>query len=1036
MIHSLTHYLSAFVFLLASSVVYQNALSPFMQPPEVESIALKQSAVRRGDDSLADLFPDGSWQRGTCKQLQTSQGVLLFENWEQTDEAHWRLWPITVVIGRGLSATKASEPVIIEAAEGAELKFTESLDVMSGGAPPIDWGRMVGDVHIFRADPDQEGKRSLDLRTANVGIDSHKIWTTEAINMSVGEARMVGRDLTIHLAGAASPGGSSPAVLDRMELIYLDELMMPLRGGGLFDSANDSGPDSDQPGMISVACGGRVEYDFAIDQLLLRESVSLIYQTAGQLADRFDCQQLELTLNDPTNDSIVRRTPLDWLVKMVAFGSPASAKLPSIDSEISADEITLNATVGLLEASGQRGIRVRRGAIKASLANLIYQFDPANPEAIGVINADGAGIVTVDDPTNPVREARWRDGFYVRPEGVATAKNLNTDVELRVEGDVRAWLVDGGEFAADSIFGLFTPEPVTPDPNSMAPQPGSPESEPRTTLVPKWFNIKGNVRIMTMAVAAETDEMWLDFVSEEEPSPRSGASDGSLAGNSAAASPLRQWVAQPTSDSPMVDPVARTRPVIRGASINAQLRRNSAGLSAKKLSVVGGVEVTHMLEMGGQSLPAKMTGESLALIDGGGQDVLQLSSSPAKPARFELGDGFFVGPQIQIRPSDNMVWINAAGEFQIPTAALPTGLAGSGPAGDVASGNNDGGFIWTSAPHCRWQGEMLFDGRKAVLTDGVDIKASLVSNREPWDLHFSGDRLEVDLQEGVQMRDMASMRDAVIQKITMLQTDERPVIVQALHSAADGVREAKHLIHARSLTISPGGGGQLVGAGPGWYRGWTIAKSITDDSENDYAAASGLSANATMVDSAAQPLTGIHLTFNDSMQADLASRNLDFLRGVRVGVQAVSGWDQAFDAAQMDSISVGQSTLDCDRLRFSVTPGSGVQAYPGASTFASASGSGTSWEMEAVSGVVFRTRNKKGLLEGTASRASYASFKDLFIVEGAPNRPAIFRQTLADGQPGPEGAVRSMTVRPGTMEFKGEGLERFNPGNPELGGRR
>ncbi len=59
---------------------------------------------------------------------------------------------------------------------------------------------------------------------------------------------------------------------------------------------------------------------------------------------------------------------------------------------------------------------------------------------------------------------------------------------------------------------------------------------------------------------------------------------------------------------------------------------------------------------------------------GGGDDVLQITGGTNTPARFDFGDGFFIGPRIQIRPSDNYVWINEAGEFRIPTAALPAGL--------------------------------------------------------------------------------------------------------------------------------------------------------------------------------------------------------------------------------------------------------------------------------------------------------------------------------------------------------------------------
>lgn len=1002
MLLRLTHYFTALVFLIASAVVYQNVLTPWLDAPVVEPVAIKHAKIVRNDDSLKDLFADGAWQRRSCKQLQTSEGMLLFEKWEQTADDQWKLWPVTVVIGRGLSGAKTRDPVVIEAAEGAEIKFTESLDMMSGGAPPIDRGRMIGAVHIYRASSDGDSKRSLDLQTANVGIDNRKIWTTEAIEMQVGQARMVGRDLTIHLAGGSSPGSRrSAAILDRMELIYLDQLVMPLDNDKLWKSTQSSANASQPPptpepaataAMISVACGGRVEYDFAIDQLLLRDSVSLVHQVPGSLPDRFDCQSLELRLNDPANDKIVRSGPMDWLVKVIATGSPAVAKLPSFDTEIAAERIEFNASAGLVSASGGRGILARRGGITARLAKMVYQFDPKHPETIGAVDAQGAGIVTIDDPTIAIRKVQWRDGFRLRPVGVATAKHLDTDVELWIDGQIHAWFIDGGEFKADSIAGVLTPEPAT--------KPGE-----RATLAPDRFEVTGNVRIDTTAIAAETQRLLLYFVSEADPQPRTTAE-----ADRTAISPLRQWVSQPDAGGEMVDPIARQRPVIRGDSINAQLRRNASGLSAKKLSVVGSVEVVHALEAGGQMLPARLTGEQLQLIDGGGEDVLQLGSGVDSPARFDLGDGFFVGPQIQIRPSDNLIWINAAGEFQIPTAALPTGLA---------SDQRESNVKWTKPPHCRWQGEMIFDGRRAVLSEGVDITASLVNGREPWELQLSGDRLQVDLLEDVQVRDMNAMRGATIQKISMMQTDNRPVIAHAIHRAPDGVMEAKHLIHASTLTMTPAAGGKLVGSGPGWYRGWMRAKSNP---------ALGMESASTLIDSADRELTGIHLTFNDSMQADLTGRNLDFLRGVRVGVRAVEGWNDAFDAAEMDAISMGESTLDCDRLRFTIEPGQlrGAQI----------AGMSTPWEMEATSGVVFRTRNDRGLLEGTANRAAYSSSKDLFTVEGAPNRAAIFRQTRPDGQKGPEGAVRTITIRPKTMKIENAVFERLNIATPPGGGNR
>ena len=880
--------------------------------------------------------------------------------------------------------------------------------------PPISQGRMIGPVHIRRPTSDGSGQ-SLSIRTANVGIDNQKVWTTESIEMDMGEAKMVGRDLTIHFSGAAAAAEGVPPVLDRMELIYLDELVMPLGKGGPLNRPGG------QQARLSLQCGGRVEYDFALDELSLRESVSLVHQVDAQPADSFHCETLQLKLRDPTNDRIPRNTPIDWLVSIIASGSPAHAVLTSFDAEVSAGVIDFNAVTGLITANGGKqrtGVRVRRGGINATLSQLAYQFDPQRPDAIGAIDVQGAGIVHLDDPTIPLVLAKWRDGLQLQPTSVTTAKDFNSKVELIVDGDVYAKLTDGGEFHAQSVKGVMKPVPAR----------SSEIGRQKTTLVPEHFQAMGDVRIDTSALAAETQTLVLDFVPPDGgPAPATSSADAS--GTSGSANPLRQWVAQPGGKT-TADPVARPRPIIRGDAIGALLRLDTAGVSAKDMSVRGSIVVTHLIKAGGQVLPARLTGDRLRLIDdGGGDDILQLESSSESPARFDMGDGFFIGPMIQIWPAENLVRINAAGEFQMPTAALPTSLTANSP----DSTNPEPGIEWTNAPHCRWNGEMIFDGRTAVLTEGVEIKASLVDGTDAWELQMQGDRLQVDMRQDVQVRDINSIKNAAIERVSLLGSQDRPVLVQAIQRAGDGVPQAKHVLHAPKLTLTPaaaqssGGnsiaGGWLVGEGRGWYRAWMLpsGKGVMGALGGSNVAAPGGSESQPQ-----RKLTGIHLIFNGSMQANLAAKTLEFLRGVRVGVRPVETMDEYFDAAVMDAISMGDSTLDCDRLQFMVTPG--FNGRYGAAP--------TPWEMEAISGVVFRTRSEQGLLEGTARRAAYSSAKDLFTVEGAPNRAAIFRKTNPDGSPGPEGAVRTMTLRPSTMETFNVVFDRFNMAAPPSGGLR
>ena len=358
-----------------------------------------------------------------------------------------------------------------------------------------------------------------------------------------------------------------------------------------------------------------------------------------------------------------------------------------------------------------------------------------------MIDAPGAGILQVDDPEIPVRKAQWRERFRLEPRGVMTADNLAADVQISIEGDIRAFMTDGGQFEAESVAAILSPE--------------SPGADQPPTLVPNQVNMTGDVRIDTAALAAVTQQVRLFFVAEPDPQ----TAGAQTAGPQPATPTIRQWVVLPGETTQTVDPVSRPRPTVHGDAVFALLRRNDSGISVKDLTVNGSVKVTHQINSGGQTLPAKLTGERLRLKDAGGEDILQLESSPQRPARFDLGDGFFIGPQIQVRPSDNTVWINDAGEFQMPTAVLPTGLTGSA-GGDTR---------WTKPPHCRWNGEMIFDGGTAVLSDGVDLTASLRRGGETWDLHMVGDRLQLQLAEEVQMRDVRAVRGASVYSISMLQ---------------------------------------------------------------------------------------------------------------------------------------------------------------------------------------------------------------------------------------------------------------------------
>ncbi len=809
--------------LIGCCVVYQVTLVAWMEPLPLPSIKMAGSPVLRTDDSLGSLFPPGSWQLGNCKRLQTRDGLLLFENWQQMSDDQWRLWPVTIIIG-----TRRESPLVLEAQQGAEIKFTESLDVMSGGAPPIERGRLVGAVQIFNVDAQANhsvaqsssasSERRLMIKASEVGIDFRKIWTTAPIEMHMGEVTMRGRDLTLHLAttaGLRSAGDSAFSVLDHIELIYLDDLSMPLAPGGLWakneprqsvasnhdttanqpvslsgkrpvpigkaDATNQqfSGAATGSralgtPGLARLKCGGRVVFQFTTSELTLQDQVELQHQAHidNPSIDSFRCDFLRLRLADIASERERGDRVQDYLLSLFATGRPAEMTVPSMSTKLLASQIEFDTRANLVHLSGQSGVIVNYGATRWRFSDIKYWLNPSDPQQVGTFDALGAGMMeSVEAMTSPSQQAAiqqlpvqrmvWTDGAKFEPLGAPN------QFELRVDGDIKATTTDGGTFECEAAQLILV-------------------NQNNESLTPKSFQAKGQVRMKTSFIEVATSLLQLYF--EIQPAAKTTVPADQVAQQSA--NPIRNWIKQPGESSGPTQlaskstPIAPPRPRIHGDTISARLELAAGNVTTRDLKVVGNVSLHHEIETPSGRLPATMTGDRLTLSDGGVNDVINIGSGVDGPARFHLGDGYFIGPFIQVRLADNAVWIKDAGEFQMPTQVLPqVGMIGAGEAKPITPGESPDTtrpqrIQWLAAPRCAWEGEMYFDGHVATLTQGVKINATLTvgAEGEMWELQMVGDQLQMSLNKNVQLRDVASVKSATIDQVTLSSSQSNPLL--------------------------------------------------------------------------------------------------------------------------------------------------------------------------------------------------------------------------------------------------------------------
>ena len=999
---NLRQYLIALIVVVAMAVVYQSFVTPHMRPPIVKTMQLAtMPPLDRFSDSLKELFPDEDcWQRRGCKILKTVDGMLLFEEFVDMKDNKVRLSPLSIVVGGGLKSGGDASPIVIDAMEGAEIQFTRSLVIGSGPAPSIERGRVIGPVIVTRRG-DDTGSSDLLVKTSNIGIDSKKIWTTHEFDLKADGLSMRGRDLTLHLTKT----GNGIPELERVELIYLNQLNYVV----------------DEQKTMACACDGRVEFRFNERTLLMRDDVSLVYRD-GVESSTFACDTLECVLADPEvqADADSPRTALtDQFEKITASGQPVVLKSGVVGAEFSAEtmEVTSGSggRIGIV-ASGATGVKVNAADWGGTFEQLKCTLQMGEQPRLLQLLVDGFGRAFFRDDAGSVGDLSWQDSFKLSEAAVVadaiaespspgsagpqspprssrpadTKPAAPRKFDFVIGGDVKGRFglssaagenrKTSGQFGARTLSGalkLFVAE-------SPLGAGGVGSTSGKTTCLPEWLSLQDQVSVSTDSVDAVTDELLLFFDQKQFVSNAKQKQ----------AAPVRS---APAVVSPgTVEPVVKRnheRQRIRGRRISAKLAvANDDRWAPQKVTVEGDVAIDYMHQHEGASLPATLTGNDLQYEGQLGSDVVQLRGTRDAPARLDVGDGFFVGPMIQLRPTQNILWINSAGEFQLPTAMMQ----GSDESADPNS------LRWVNAPHCRWLGELLFDGNTVVLSDGIDITASVVSGGDAMDLHLTGDRLQVDLAGKVEMMKPADMQQVNIERVTITETQQRPVEIQVLRLASKETRQSKHLLYTSKLEFTPTElGGLIKGYGPGWYRGWLPAKE------------------------GPSPYTGVHLLFKDSMQVNVEAKTLDFLGGIRVGKRGVGGFDAPFfNAAAMDSISVGDSTLDCERIR--------INADPAGRTLGSVAMKASPWEMEAVDGVVFRDMGaENGLLVGTASRVTYSNAKDLFKIDGSPNRPAFFELTNPDGTPRAKGTVRTMTVRVSTKEVENLILESLDIAAPQ-----
>ena len=1025
----LQHTTTAALVLAGAYFLYVGTVDRYLTPPTVAAVPPKKVAALRVANDLTDLFGPEDWQSQSCIRVQTADAMLLFKKWESRGGRQWSVSPVTIIYGRGLNAPGGRAPIVLQSRQGAEIEFDDDVDLSGGAAPPIRRGRLMGEVTVRRDDPTG---RSMALSTTDIVIDRQRLYTTSPIEMRLGQATMRGRDLTLHLSKGRRGSGVVP---DRLELIYLDQIHLPI------ESDEPDQPDS----SVRIGCGGAVEFDFALSTLVMQDRVRIERTFAETVpprrSDTFVADHLQLRLKDVQSSSRRRDLP-DWFESITATGTPVRFDIPSYDAAVKAETLLWNIAEGHFQAAGRRGIEIERQGLHGRLAGIDYHYDPNAPKALGRVRVDGAGIIQTTDVTSVLKSWRWKRSLDVEPikhvggpmnrsGGSKSKTEIHDRVAIAMHGGCEFETHAGGRGHADRVTATIAQ--------------GAADQE--QAFAPERVEAAGSVVIDDPRCRVRTDSLQLFFVANRG----NGATDSStgVPEQSDRGTQPAMVVRQPgglvktATGGAVDDPVPATPPRLSGERIAIELTETGKGYRPSGLVIDGGVELRAEVESQRGPLPAVLSGDHLQW-QNGSMDTVHLTgvvggAGPESAARLDVGDGYLSGPEIQVHRLENVIAMPRAGEFRVPS--ILTG----GP--------------WQTAPTCRFGGQMLFDGQTITLDGGVQASGVRASDERASSVRASGVRasderagasgagagqmhrfelvgnaLVTTLAAPVDLMQLRAAGGFAPRSMRLIGSAERPVMASDRTTDASGVLTAKHQFHAKTLRFEPGAGpagasdrvdsGSVVGDGPGWYRGWFAGDGRADAGVDRYASIGdgmlsdddgrwGEPTFAPEGDAAAW--RAVHLTFDDSVVGRMRDSDVTFVGAVRLAMQPVASPEARIDASTMDRLPRGASVLDCDRLRMAMLPAGPGGLHAGGLHAGGGGDPRQPIEVQASGSVRFRTYARENLLLGTAGSATYTSANDLFVVKGLPGTPATVRTRSPTGEVLSDALIRFFSIHPRTM---------------------
>jgi len=1016
------------------------------------------NAIKERIEALRPLFRPGSWELGDPKILESDQVKLLIQDYENLDNGVMKITRCTIILtpsqGDASEEQQIRQAIILEAPEGAELKFDKGLNLRRMEVGRLVSGDLKGQITIRNQGALAGSQEGLWIVTRDVHLTENEISTPHPVDFRWGTSFGQGRQMHMKLARGdqaenGSRGGMNIAGIESFRLEHIERLHLELGKvklpGGTGGSSGGTGglpasaamesatthtggqAASAAPDMpVEIACDGPFVFDVLKRVATFQggqQGVDVWRIHPKGPSDQLHSESLSIFFTERRDASAARKAPegtaadkqptgsLDLVPERIeADGNPVVLTAPSQRVYARGQSLKYDLLRSRIVLDDSREILLQQGPNEIRARSLMYQS--AGPGRVGQVEAVGPGWLRgqMSDRPGQQLEARWKDQLRVRPHGQNQLISLTGGADLKFAGF-------GRMDAREIYFWLLE-----------APEQGKAD---QTRLQPDRMLARDDVHVDSrqLSGAVQRLEIWFEQsgagggkwqadqrVAPLEPtayrqSPQPPSAAGmqlSVAGATVELSPQHVGELSPKKKE---EPTWQAHFEIAGRLLRARvLMLEAQKTELAELLVEDGVRLRETQTKRPDERPLLVTGENLHVVDAGKPHAAV--TVLGQPAHFE-GRGLSLnGSNINLNRGTNRLWIDGPGRMELP---LVRDLQNRPmPKGSVLKVD--------------WQERMVFDGRTARFEESVKGTTPTQNLRT--------ETLEVQLQQAIDFADATERQDPQLEQILC----RGGVFMENRSSDAQGQLSQEQMQTADLAVNFNPNNGALTAGGPGWFTSVRRAGEDPLFGGRMGPGASARNAAENAPDDRAAPapgradgqLNGLHVRFQGSITGDVHKRTLTFHDRVRTAFAPVDTWLAKLDPYDPEALRPPSAVLHCDRLSVNEMPTS--------------PGKRGTIELEAVGNAIVEGigLNRETRIPYTARgiRITYAEAKDLLVLEGDGRTDATLFYQEQVGAATSKHAARKILYWPKTHKCWIEGarsleLSQFplgNPGKPPAAG--